>query len=137
MPAPPPSARVVEREARQRLGIENLLPEQRAAIRAAVAGRDVLVVMPTGSGKSAIYQIAAEMREGPTIVVSPLLALQHDQLANMAESGLSNAVAVNSLQPARARRSALEALEHGDVEFLFLAPEQLANDDLRGRLRAA
>jgi ATP-dependent DNA helicase RecQ len=137
MSASAPPTRVVEREARRRLGIENLLPEQRDAIRAAVAGRDVLVVMPTGSGKSAIYQIAAELRDGPTIVVSPLLALQHDQLANMAESGLSNAVAVNSLQPARARRAALEALEHGDVEFLFLAPEQLANDDLRGRLRAA
>jgi ATP-dependent DNA helicase RecQ len=137
MEAAPPAAGDVEREARRRLGIEQLLAEQRAAIRAAVGGRDVLVVMPTGSGKSAIYQIAAELRDGPTIVVSPLLALQHDQLVNMAESGLSNALAVNSLQPARARRAALEALDRGELEFLFLAPEQLSNQDLRARLQAS
>src|SRR5438045_5762306 len=94
-------ARAVERRAREQLGFARLAEEQRVAIAAAVGGRDVLVVMPTGSGKSAIYQLTGEMRAGPTIVVSPLLALQYDQLANIAESGLSHAVALNSLIGAR------------------------------------
>jgi ATP-dependent DNA helicase RecQ len=68
-------SQAVDVVARERLGIASLRPEQRRALRAAIAGRDTLVVMPTGSGKSAVYQLAGELRRGPTLVVSPLLAL--------------------------------------------------------------
>ena len=67
--------------ARRALGVRRLREGQRPAIEAAVEGRDVLAIMPTGSGKSAIYQVAGALIDGPTLVVSPLVALQHDQVS--------------------------------------------------------
>src|SRR5918997_2888801 len=64
--------------ARSALGFRRLRPGQREAVRALLDGRDLLAVMPTGSGKSAIYQLAALELPGPTVVVSPLVALQRD-----------------------------------------------------------
>src|SRR4051794_6512263 len=66
--------------AREKLGLEALRPGQEEAIQAVLEGRDTLAVMPTGSGKSAIYQIAGAILDGPTVVVSPLIALQRDQV---------------------------------------------------------
>jgi ATP-dependent DNA helicase RecQ len=120
----------LERAARSRLGIRELLPEQREAIGAAAAGRDALVVMPTGSGKSAIYQLAGELRPGPTVVVTPLLALQHDQLRSIREHELSRAEAVNSLQARATVDRALRDFVEGRLEFLFLAPEQLRRPEV-------
>src|SRR3546814_17030007 len=65
--------------ARDRFGFDELRPGQREAVESVVAGHDTLAVMPTGSGKSAIYQLAGLLLEGPTIVVSPLLALQRSE----------------------------------------------------------
>ena len=93
--------------------------------------------MPTGSGKSAIYQLTGEMRDGPTIVVSPLLALQHDQLGNIADSGLSRAAALNSLLGDRAFARTLDELSRGEIEYLFVSPEQLAKADIVTRVRTA
>src|SRR3954468_16145098 len=67
--------------ARTRFGWDELRPEQLTAMRALMAGRDTLVVAPTGAGKSAVYQVPATLRDGPTLAVSPLLALQTDQIA--------------------------------------------------------
>ena len=69
----------LERVARETFGWERLHPEQLTAMEAVVAGRDVLAVLPTGAGKSAIYQVPALLLDGPTVVVSPLIALQRDQ----------------------------------------------------------
>ncbi len=105
-------------------------------------GRDTLAVLPTGSGKSAIYQIPALLLDGPTVVVSPLIALQRDQVANLVGvTGAGSAMSANSTIGAGERRSALEGIQTGDVEFLFLAPEQLKKDDVvdraaRRRVRA-
>ncbi|HSK36320.1 MAG TPA: DEAD/DEAH box helicase, partial [Actinomycetota bacterium] len=66
--------------ARSALGFRRLRPGQREAVRALLEGRDVLAVLPTGSGKSAIYQLAVLELPGPTVVVSPLVALQRDQV---------------------------------------------------------
>jgi ATP-dependent DNA helicase RecQ len=66
------------REVARRCGYENLRPGQAAAIRAVLAGRDTLAVLPTGYGKSAIYRLAACLLAGPTVVISPLIALQRD-----------------------------------------------------------
>src|SRR5437762_12151633 len=74
--------------ARTRLGFGRLRPGQLRAVAAAAGGRDVLAVLPTGGGKSAIYELAGLMRAGPTVVVSPLIALQDDQLAHLRAAGL-------------------------------------------------
>jgi ATP-dependent DNA helicase RecQ len=99
-------------------------------MKSVLAGRDTLVVLPTGSGKSAVYQLPALLLDGPTVVVSPLIALQRDQVAALSErlggqSG-SQAVAANSAVGEKASAAAFDAIRSGDAEFLFLAPEQLA-----------
>ena len=81
--------RSIDALARSRLGFERLRPGQLRAVAAAAAGRDVLAVLPTGGGKSAIYELAGLMRGGPTMIVSPLIALQDDQLAHLRKAGLS------------------------------------------------
>jgi ATP-dependent DNA helicase RecQ len=133
-----PSARTVRRTARDHYGWRDLRPGQLDAVRALVRGRDTLVVMPTGAGKSAVYQLAAVLIDGPTVVVSPLIALQRDQLAGLAARGeASSAVAVNSAQKAKQNSAAWESLRTGAAEFVFLAPEQLANEAVVERLAAA
>jgi ATP-dependent DNA helicase RecQ len=123
--------------AREAFGYAELRPGQREAIEAALAGRDALVVMATGSGKSAVYQIAALLTPGPTIVVSPLIALQRDQHAGLAGTDAPDAVVVNSAQSAARTRRAWEKLRDGTAEYVFLSPEQLAADEVVDALRAA
>ena len=127
----------VERVARETFGWVELRPGQGEAMAAAVAGRDVLAVMPTGYGKSAVYQVPAVLRDGPTVVVSPLIALQADQVAGLVEAGGPEAVAVNSANNARENAEAWEAVRDHGTEFLFLAPEQLAKDSVLDRLEQA
>ncbi|HEX2152428.1 MAG TPA: RecQ family ATP-dependent DNA helicase [Acidimicrobiia bacterium] len=121
----------VVRVAREQLGLEELRPGQREAATAVVEGRDSLVVMPTGWGKSAIYQMAAVMIDGPTVVVSPLLALQKDQVEALEDKHAGEAAALNSTQTESERNGVLEKADEGELEFLFLAPEQLANEEVR------
>ncbi|MCW2665093.1 MAG: recQ 3 [Frankiales bacterium] len=117
--------------ARTAYGWDDLRPGQLEAMESVMAGEDTLVVMPTGSGKSAVYQVPALLLDGPTVVVSPLIALQRDQvqrLAGNAEAG--GAVAANSSLSESAKEEAFERLRTGDVEFFFLAPEQLAKPEV-------
>ena len=122
--------------AREALGFA-LRPEQRSAAEAVVSGRDTLVVMPTGAGKSAIYQVAALALPGETVVVSPLIALQQDQLEAIDAAELPPAAALHSGLRARERREALSDLARDRLEFLLLAPEQLANEEVLARVREA
>ena len=127
----------VRRTAQQRFGHDTLLPGQAEATAALLDGQDVLLVAPTGAGKSLVYQLAALLIEGPTLVVSPLLALQQDQIAGIEDSAADvHAVRISSAEGERERREALERLASGDVEFLFVAPEQLANPDVLERVAA-
>ena len=127
----------IRRVARERLGIDELRPGQGEAATAVLEGRDTLLVMPTGSGKSAVYQVAAALIPGTTVVVSPLIALQADQVESLEEDhDVGAAAAVNSSMGDRARRRALERLATGALEFLFVAPEQFANDETRAALEA-
>jgi ATP-dependent DNA helicase RecQ len=126
---------VIEELARDRLGFRQLRPGQLGAVEALAGGRDVLAVLPTGGGKSAIYELAGLLRAGPVVVVSPLIALQDDQLAHLRAAGL-RAIVVNSQQAAGARAAALLASCDSDT-FVFLAPEQLANGETRDTLRRA
>src|SRR5829696_6547513 len=132
MPTDPDIAAI----ARDALGFE-LRPEQEHAVEAVVAGRDTLVVMPTGSGKSAIYQVAGLALAGETVVVSPLIALQQDQLDALEEHDVAPAAALHSGLRAVERREAFDDLARDRLEFLLLAPEQLVNDDVLGCVAAA
>jgi ATP-dependent DNA helicase RecQ len=123
----------IEAAAARELHHEHLRPGQLEGVEAALAGRDALVVMATGSGKSAIYQLAGYFRAGPTVVVSPLIALQRDQVAQ-AEGGA--AAELNSTLSHAARAEVFAGLASGALEFVLLAPEQLANADTLARLRA-
>ncbi|MEA2283094.1 MAG: ATP-dependent helicase RecQ [Solirubrobacteraceae bacterium] len=127
----------IERVAREAFGFDALRPGQREAIEAVLDGRDALVVMSTGSGKSAIYQIAALLTPGATVVVSPLIALQRDQVEDLTERAAGGAAQLNSTMPAAARERALAELAEDALEFLFLAPEQLANEDVLAELAVA
>jgi ATP-dependent DNA helicase RecQ len=125
----------IEDLARDRLGFDQLRPGQLGAAQALVNGRDVLAVLPTGGGKSAIYELAGMVRPGPVVVVSPLIALQDDQLAHLRAAGLS-AIVLNSQQSAGARSAALLASCDSGT-FVFLSPEQLANVQTRETLLRA
>jgi ATP-dependent DNA helicase RecQ len=126
---------VIEELARDRLGFDRLRPGQLPAAEALAGGHDVLAVLPTGGGKSAIYELAGLLRRGPTVVVSPLIALQDDQLAHLRAAGLP-AIVLNSQQSAAAHAAALAASCDSET-FVFLAPEQLANQQTRETLRRA
>ncbi|MGF6833068.1 ATP-dependent DNA helicase RecQ [Paenarthrobacter sp. TE4293] len=119
------------------------LPELRdgqlAGMRALADGRDVLAVMPTGYGKSATYQVPAlhlhRQTGRPAVVVSPLIALQEDQLEGLTEDlGEGAAVAINSSRSDAEVEAAWEAAEAGTAIFLFLAPEQLAKQETVDRI---
>src|SRR3954447_21774027 len=103
--------------ARDKLGFSSLRPGQLEAVRAVLDGRDTLAVMSTGSGKSAIYQIAGLLIDGPTIVVSPLIALQRDQMESVDEG---EATTLNSTMAEGERDEAIEAVQEGDIEFVLL-----------------
>ena len=122
--------------ARDRLGLRRLRPGQEEAVAALAAGRDALVVMPTGAGKSAIYQIAGLLIDGPTVVVSPLIALQKDQVEGLNAQPAGGAAQVNSLRSTAERAAAWAGLAAGSIEFLFLAPEQFNSRDTLRRLKA-
>src|SRR5579859_2285212 len=126
----------VRQIARDVLGHPELRPGQLEAAAALAGGRDCLAILPSGAGKSAIYQIAAVALGGPAVVVSPLLALQREQADALRARGLT-AIAVNALSGASARREAAELLASGGTGFIFLGPEQLARDDVRDDLARA
>ena len=126
---------MIEELALERLGFAQLRPGQLRAVEALAGGRDVLAVLPTGGGKSAIYELAGLLRAGPAVVVSPLIALQDDQLAHLRAAGLP-AIVVNSQQSAGARAAALLASCDADT-FVFLSPEQLASAETRETLQRA
>ncbi|MGW0422220.1 RecQ family ATP-dependent DNA helicase [Streptomyces sp. NPDC003015] len=126
------------RAADEVFGWSELRPGQLTAMEAVMRGRDTLAVMPTGAGKSAVYQVPGLLLPGPTVVVSPLIALQRDQIAGLlSHADAPEAVAVNSAQAAGEAEAAWDAVRHGDAEFLFLSPEQLAKDEVVERLAEA
>ncbi|HKC23037.1 MAG TPA: RecQ family ATP-dependent DNA helicase [Gaiellaceae bacterium] len=127
----------VARAARERLGFEQLRPGQEEAVRSVLTGRDTLAVLPTGSGKSAIYELATALGGGPTVVVSPLLALQRDQIEKIEEGHIGSAAALNSTLSGTRREALLEELDEHELEYVFLAPEQFESEETLEKLRAA
>ncbi|SEO99789.1 ATP-dependent DNA helicase RecQ [Trujillonella endophytica] len=108
-------------------------------MRSVLSGRDTLGVLPSGAGKTAVYQIAGHLLDGPVVVVSPLIALQRDQVQRLTViEGLTGRPAqLNSAMSAGDQRAALEGLVDGTVRYLFLAPEQLAKPEVVEAVAAA
>jgi ATP-dependent DNA helicase RecQ len=117
-------------------GFKSLRPLQERAIRAALAGRDALVVMPTGGGKSLCYQAPAVFRGGASVVVSPLIALMKDQVDALRRIGV-NAIRFDSTQTPAERDDSQAALLAREAPLVFVSPERLALDGFVGFLNAA
>src|SRR3954468_5021788 len=119
----------------QHFGFPGFRPGQREAVDAALAGQDVLVVMPTGSGKSLCYQLPALLRDDLTIVVSPLVALMQDQVDALRARGLGDRVAlVNAQQDAAANADVLARAARGELKLLYVAPERFSSPGFVARL---
>ncbi|MEA2363530.1 MAG: ATP-dependent helicase RecQ [Thermoleophilaceae bacterium] len=117
-------------------GFGDFRPGQREACEAALADRDVLVVMPTGSGKSLCYQLPGLLRDDLTVVVSPLVALMQDQVEALAARGLGDRVAlVNAQQDGSANAGVLARAAAGELRLLYVAPERFAAQGFLDRMR--
>jgi ATP-dependent DNA helicase RecQ len=122
------------RRLREHFGLKRFRPGQEKAIRSALEGEDVLVIMPTGSGKSLCFQLPALELEGATVVVSPLIALMKDQAQALRSKGFA-VVAINSTLSAAEREQAEAAIASGFRGFIYTTPEQLAGPAFRALLR--
>ena len=108
-------------------GYDRFRPGQFEVISAVCSGRDSLVLMPTGGGKSLCYQIPALMSEGCAVVVSPLIALMEDQTAALVANGIP-AAAIHSNRSEDDNRAIVRAAGEGKIKLLYISPERLISD---------
>jgi ATP-dependent DNA helicase RecQ len=113
-----------EQTLRTTFGFGTFRPGQADIVDAILDGRDVLAVMPTGSGKSLCYQLPALLRGGLTVVVSPLIALMRNQVAQLLGYGIA-AAALNSANDPAENRAAIEGITGGELRLIYVAPERL------------
>jgi ATP-dependent DNA helicase RecQ len=125
-----------QRTLRTTFGFEAFRPGQAEIVSAILDGRDVLAVMPTGSGKSLCYQLPALLRDGLTIVVSPLIALMRNQVAQLRGYGIA-AAALNSANDPAESRAMLDGIARGDLRLVYVAPERLVRSDTLDLLKRA
>ena len=112
--------------------VETLRPGQREAVEAVLV-RDTIAVLATGTGKTAIYETAGYLLDGPTLVISPTIALQRDQAQTLREHGHPTA-SISSARSERSRRQALADFADQKLEMLLLAPEQLGNAEVMAEI---
>ena len=105
-------------------GYDSFRPMQEEIVSAALEGKDVLAILPTGGGKSVCFQVPAMMREGIAIVVTPLIALMKEQVQNLNDKGI-RALCVNAGMGAREVETVLNNAAYGDFKFLYVSPERL------------
>ena len=125
-----------ERALHKTFGFETFRPGQGDIVAAILDGRDVLAVMPTGSGKSLCYQLPALIRDGLTIVVSPLIALMRNQVAQLRGYGVA-AAALNSANDPAENRKILDQIARGELRLVYVAPERLLKSDTIDFLKKA
>lgn len=111
-------------------GYDGFRPMQEEIITAALEGKDVLAIMPTGGGKSICFQVPGLMRDGITLVVTPLIALMKDQVQNLNDRGV-RALAIHAGMSRHEVDLALNNAAYGDYKFLYLSPERLATQLFR------
>ncbi len=128
--------RVLRDRLREEFGFQSFRPGQASACRSAMDGRDTLILMATGSGKSLCYQLPGIELVGVTIVVSPLIALAEDQARQIAQLGRSSVI-LNSSKAASQLRTAAHEISSGRASFVFTTPERLQQTDLCEQLREA
>jgi RecQ family ATP-dependent DNA helicase len=116
-----------------RFGLERFRPGQREAVRAALDGRDSLVVMPTGGGKSLCYQLPALADAGLVVVVSPLIALMSDQWRRLQDAGVRATMLASGMQDGH-NAQALRDIEAGETQLVLAAPERFASGAFRAAL---
>src|SRR5277367_1672828 len=119
---------------RDYFGFRKFRPGQAEAVDSALQGRDTLVVMPTGSGKSLCFQLTALALEGITVVVSPLIALMKDQVDHLLENGVY-AVGMNSTLTPPEQLAAEKAIARGWTPIVYATPERLAEPRFRALLK--
>ncbi len=119
-----------------RFGFDEFRPGQLRAVRAALAGRSALVVLPTGGGKSLCYQVPALVLDGLTVVVSPLISLMQDQVGAARSRGIW-AAALTSASGVAERQQVLDDVARGALKLLYLAPERLTTGEAIAVLRRA
>lgn len=115
-------------------GFDGFRPGQKEIVEAVTAGENVLAIMPTGGGKSLCFQLPALMREGVTVVISPLIALMRDQVRALQELGVG-AGALTSGNTPEETDAVWEGLEAGTLKLLYMAPERLAAGSVMGMLK--
>lgn len=116
-------------------GYGSFRPKQEEIVLTAMAGRDVLAILPTGGGKSVCFQLPALLREGIAIVVTPLIALMKDQVQNLRDRGI-RAMAIHAGMSRREVDNALNNAVYGDYKFLYVSPERLSTKLFRSYLPA-
>jgi ATP-dependent DNA helicase RecQ len=115
-------------------GYDAFRPLQEDIIQSILSGQDTLALMPTGGGKSLCFQVPALVNDGICIVISPLIALMQDQVANLKKAGIK-AVALHSAMSYREIDIALDNCVYGDIKFLYVSPERLKTDLMIDRLK--
>ncbi len=115
-------------------GYDSFRPMQERIINEALSGRDILAIMPTGGGKSVCFQVPGMLKEGISIVVTPLIALMKDQVLNLEDRGI-RAIAVHNGMNKREIDLALNNATYGDYKFLYVSPERLATPLFQSYLR--
>ncbi|COI85323.1 ATP-dependent RNA helicase [Streptococcus pneumoniae] len=118
---------------KEKFGFDSFKPGQAEVLEALTAGKNILAMLPTGGGKSLIYQMMGNMRDGLVIIVTPLLSLMQDQVARLNYAGEPKVVALNSTLPQDARRTILRSLDQ--YKFLFVSPEMLGQTVVQSALR--
>lgn len=117
---------------KEKFGFDSFKPGQAEVLEALTAGKNTLAMLPTGGGKSLIYQMMGNMRDGLVIIVTPLLSLMQDQVARLNYAGEPKVVALNSTLPQDARRTILRSLDQ--YKFLFVSPEMLGQTVVQSAL---
>ena len=131
-----PDPASVQRVLRATFGFEGFRAGQAEIVAATLEGSDVLAVMPTGSGKSLCYQLPALLRDGLTVVVSPLIALMRNQVAQLCGYGIA-AAALNSANDQAQNRAILDRIARSELRLVYVAPERLLKAETLELLKSA
>src|SRR5262249_2874096 len=132
-PKPSPALQRALERMREVFHIRSLRPGQAEIMESVLAGQDTLAIMPTGSGKSLTYQLPALVMDGPTLVVSPLLALIEDQYTKLKAAGVA-IIRIDSTRTAKERAADLAAVREGKVKLILTTPESVNSPTMQEAL---